>query len=74
MWLHSAAIVESSMQLPQKIKNVSAFSPSDPTSGNISEGTQTTNLKEHKGPCVHCSIVYNLQDMEPTCAHQYMSA
>ena len=42
MWLHSAAIVESSMQLPQKIKNVSAFSPSDPTSGNISEETQHT--------------------------------
>ena len=30
-----------------KIKNGSAFWPSDPTSGNISEGAQNTNLKEH---------------------------
>ena len=41
----SAATVESSMEIPQKIKNESAFLPSNPTSGNISEGTQNTNLK-----------------------------
>ena len=56
--------VESSMEIPQKIKNGSAFWPSDPTSGNISEGTQKTNLKEHKHPYVHGSIIYNHQDME----------
>ena len=33
-------------------------------SGNISEGTQNTNLKEHKHPYVHCSIIYSHQDME----------
>ena len=38
---------KSSMQIPQKIKNGSAFWPSDPTSGNISKGTQNTNSKEH---------------------------
>ena len=32
--------------------------------GTISEETQNTNLKEHKHPCVHCSIIYNHQDME----------
>ena len=32
--------------------------------GNISEGTQNMNSKRHKHPCVHCSIVYNHQDME----------
>ena len=37
---------------------------SDSTSGNISEGTQNTNLKEHKHPCVHCNIIYNSQDFE----------
>ena len=31
-----------------KIKNGSAFWPSNPTFGSISEGTQNTNLKEHK--------------------------
>ena len=36
----------------------------DPTSWTISKGTQNTNLKEHKHPYVHCSIIYNHQDME----------
>ena len=35
-----AANVENSMELPQKIKSRSAFRPSDPTSGNISEAAQ----------------------------------
>ena len=43
-----AATVESTMEIPQKIKNGSAFWPSYPTSGNISKGTQNTNSKEHK--------------------------
>ena len=59
-----AVTVKSSMEIPQKIKSVSAFWPSDLTSGNLSEGTQNTNLKEHKHPYVHCSIIYNHQDME----------
>ena len=50
------ATVESSMKIPQKLSN--------PTSGNISKGTQNTNLKEHKHPYVHCSVIYNCQDME----------
>ena len=59
-----AATVESSVEIPQKIKNGYAFWPSDPTSRNISKGTQTTNSKEHKQPYVHCSVIYNCQDME----------
>ena len=59
-----AAPVESSMEIPQKIKNGSAFQFSNPTSGNISEGTQNANLKDHKHPYVHCSVIYNRQDME----------
>ena len=59
-----AATVESSMGIPQKIKNGSAFSSRDPTSGNLSERTQNTNLKERKHPYVHCSVIYNHQDME----------
>ena len=58
-----AATVESSMEIPQKIKNGSVFWPSDPTSGNISKGTQNTNSKEHKHPYIHCSI-YNRQGTE----------
>ena len=59
-----AATVESIMKVPQKIKNVTAFWPSNPTSGTISEGTQNTMSKEHKHPYVHCSVIYNHQDME----------
>ena len=35
------ATVESNMEIPQNIKNGSAFSLSDPTSGNISEEPKT---------------------------------
>ena len=59
-----AATVESSMEIAQKIKNGSALWPSNPTSGNISEGTQGTNSKEHKHHYIPCSIIYNCQDME----------
>ena len=48
-----AATVESRMEIPQKIKNGSAFQPSYPTSESVSEGTKNTNLKEHKHHCVH---------------------
>ena len=48
----------------QKIKNGSAFCPSNPTSENVPKGTENTNLKEHKHPYIHYSIIYNCQDME----------
>ena len=59
-----AAIVEIIMEIPSKIKNGSVFRPSNPTSGNISEGTQNSNWKEHKYYYVHCSVIYNHQDLE----------
>ena len=45
-----AATVKSSMEASQKIKNGSAFWPRDPTSGNISEGTQTVIWKNTSTP------------------------
>ena len=59
-----AATVGSSMEIPQKIKNESAIWPSNPSSGNVSKGTENINSKEHKHPYVHCSVIYNHQDME----------
>ena len=47
-----------------KMKNGSSFWPSNPTSGNVSKGTQNTNWKEHKHPYIHCNVIYNRQDME----------
>ena len=32
--------------------------------GSISKGTQNTNSKEYERPYVHCSIIYNCQDLE----------
>ena len=58
------ATVESSMKISQKFLNHSAFWLSYLTSGNISEGTQNTNSKEHKHSYVHCSIIYNGEVME----------
>ena len=59
-----AATVESSMEIPQKIKNGSSFWSSDPTSGNISEETQNINSKEYMHPNVCFSVIYNSQDLE----------
>ena len=59
-----AATVESSMEIPQKIKNGSVFWPGYPISGNISKETQNTSLKEYKHAYVHCNIIYNHQDTE----------
>ena len=59
-----AASVESSIELLQKIKNITALWPSNFTSGNISKETGNTNLKEYMHPCVLCSIIYNCQGLE----------
>ena len=56
--------MEISMGIPQKNKNGSTFWPIHPTSRNISKGTQVTNLKEHKHPYVHYSVIYSHQDIE----------
>ena len=47
------ATVESSMEPPQKIKNGTALWPSYSTSGNISQETRNTDLKEYMYPYVH---------------------
>ena len=57
---------ENNIKLPQKIKNETAVWPSNSTFGFISEETHYTNLKVYMHPCVHCSIIYNNQDVEAT--------
>ena len=59
-----ATIVESSMEIPQKIKNGTSLWPSISTFGNLSKETQNTNLKEYVHHYVHCNIIYNSQDMK----------
>ena len=59
-----AATVESSMEIPHKIKNGTALWPSDSSSGNKYKETWNTNLKEYMHLYDHCSIIYNSQDLE----------
>ena len=51
-----AATTENGMELPQKIKNGTAFWLSNPTSGNIFKGIQNINSKGHKHPYVIAAL------------------
>ena len=59
-----AATVESSMEIPQKIKNKTSLWPSDFISVNLSEETRNINSKEYMHHYVCCSAIYNRQDLE----------
>ena len=59
-----AATVESNIELRQEIKNGTVLWPSNSASGNVSEEAQNTNSKEYIHHCVHCSVIYNSQDLE----------
>ena len=60
------ATVENNMEFPQKIKNGTALSPSDSTFENIPWEYLNTNSKAYMHLYVHCSVIYNSQDMEAT--------
>ena len=59
-----ADMVESSMEIPQKIKNGSALWLSDSTTGNLPKDIWNNSQKEYMYAYVHCSIIYNVQDLE----------
>ena len=50
--------------IPLKTRNKTAIWPSNPTPGHTHQGNQL--WKRHMYPNVHCSTVYNSQDMETT--------
>ena len=54
------------MEAPQKIKNKTTIQFSDFTPGYLSKENENTNSKRYMHPYVHCSIIYNSQDMEAT--------
>ena len=60
----STATMENSVEIPLKTGNRTALWPSNPTAGLTHRGNQ--NWKRHMYPSVHCSTVYNSQDMEAT--------
>ena len=59
-----AATVDNSVEVPQIIKNGTAFWSSDSTSGNIGLESWNTNSKEYMHAYVHSSVIYNSQDLE----------
>ena len=60
------------MKLPQKLKLELPYVPAIPLWGIFSEENKNTNSKRyiyiytHTHPCVHCSVIFNSQDMEAT--------
>ena len=61
-----ATTMESSMEVPQQIKNGATISSNNSASRYLSEENKVTILKRHLNSYVHCSIIYNDQDMETT--------
>ena len=57
-----AATVESSMEIPQKIKNGTALWLSNSTTGNLSKETQNANSKEHKN--IFTAALFTSQDLK----------
>ena len=60
----SIATMENSVEIPLKSGNRTAIWPRNPTTWNTHRGNQI--WKRHVYPNVHCSTVYNSQDMEAT--------
>ena len=58
------AIMESSMEITQKITNRTTTEYSNPTSKYTSEGNEITFLKMYLYSSAHCSITHNSQHME----------
>ena len=58
------ATMENSVEIPLKTGNRTAICPINPTAGHTHWGNQ--NCKRHVYSNVHCSTVYNSQDMEAT--------
>ena len=54
------------MAVPQKVKNRTTIWPSNSISEYLSKENENNNLKTYMHPHVHCSIIYNNQDMETT--------
>ena len=51
-------------RISSKKLNGTVIWPSDSTSENISKETRNTNSKDYMHPWVHCSVIYNSQDLE----------
>lgn len=58
--------MENNMQACQKIKTRTNVQFSNSSPGYLSKGNKNNNLKMYVYPYVHCTFVYNSQDIEAT--------
>ena len=65
MWV-GAVTVENSIGVSQKTKNRTRIWPSNSTPEHIFGKDENSNSKRHMHPSVHCSTIYNSQEMEAT--------
>ena len=63
------AIVENSIELPQKVKNRASLWSSNRTTECLPQKYKDTNSEGHMYPYVYCSIIYNSQIKEAACVH-----
>ena len=56
--------MENSMEVPQKIKNRTTIGFINSLLGIYPKKNENTNLKSYLYLHIHCSIIYNSQDME----------
>ena len=56
--------MENSMEGPQNPKNRTTIWSSNSTPGYLPEENENTNMKSYMHAHVHCSIIYNSQDMQ----------
>ena len=54
------------VEIPQRTKNRTTIQSSNSTAGYMFEENKNPNSKRYMHPYVHCSIIYNSQDMEAT--------
>ena len=59
-----AATLENSVEVPQKIKNISTLWPSNSTARNIPKGYRSDDAEGHLYPNVYSSTFTNSQFME----------
>ena len=65
--------MENSIEVPQKIKNITTKWSSNSTLEIISAENENINLRGYMHPYVHCRIIYNGQDGSNLSVHQYMN-
>ena len=58
--------MENSMEVSQKLKIELSYDPAILLLGVYLEKMKTLTWKAISTPCIHCSIIYGIQDMEAT--------